>query len=74
MWTLTSSRRSQASAVSMSSFLPPSAALQPSLRHSALLAGSLHALCPAGLQSSKVEFLQEKSRSLVRTTSIMFGQ
>lgn len=68
---LTSSLRSQASALSMSSFLPPSAALQPSLRHSVL--PGLHALCPAVLQSSKVEFLQEKSRSLVRTTSIMFS-
>lgn len=58
----------------MSSFLPSSPAVQPSPRQSVLLRESLHALCPAGLQSSKVEVLQEKSRSLVRTTSIMLGQ
>lgn len=53
----------------MSSFPPSSPAVHP-----VLLRGSLHALCPAGLHSSKVEVLQEKSRSLVRTTSIMSGQ
>ncbi|TNN42202.1 hypothetical protein EYF80_047628 [Liparis tanakae] len=55
----------QASALSMSSVLPPSAAAPPALR------GSLRAApCAAGLLSSKVAVLQEKSRSLVRTASI----
>lgn len=66
----TSSFLSQASALSMSSFLPPSAA---SPRCSALRGGPLHKLCPAGSRSSKVGLLQEKSRSWVRTTSIMSG-
>lgn len=64
----TSSLRSQASALSMSSFLPPSPAVHPDL-----LWGSLRAPCPAGWRSSKVDVLQEKSRSLFRTTSIMSG-
>lgn len=67
----TSSFLSQASALSMSSFLPPSAV---SPRHSALRGGPLHTLCPAGSRSSKVGLLQEKSRSWVRTTSIMSGR
>lgn len=51
--------------------LPPPAAASPLRWCSVLVPRSLQELRPACLQSSKVEVLQEKSRSLVRTTSIM---